>query len=36
VVAGSGTGELRGLRGTGEFSAPIGSTASIKLDYDID
>jgi hypothetical protein len=36
VVPGSGTGELRGLRGTGEFSAPMGSTASITLDYDFD
>jgi hypothetical protein len=36
VVPGSGTGDLRGLRGTGEFSVPMGSTASIALDYDID
>jgi hypothetical protein len=36
VVPGSGTGELRGLRGTGEFSAPMGSTASITLDYYFD
>ncbi len=36
VVPGSGTGELRGLRGSGEFSAPLGSTASIALDYDLE
>ena len=36
VVPGSGTGELRGLRGTGGFSAPHGPEASISLDYDFD
>jgi hypothetical protein len=36
VVPGSGTGELRGLRGTGGFSAPLGSEASITLDYDFE
>jgi hypothetical protein len=36
VVPGSGTGDLRGLRGKGEFSAPHGSTASITLDYDFE
>jgi hypothetical protein len=34
VVPGSGTGDLRGLHGKGQFSAPLGSTASITLDYD--
>jgi Protein of unknown function (DUF3224) len=34
VVPGSGTGDLRGLRGKGRFSAPLGSTASVTLDYD--
>jgi uncharacterized protein DUF3224 len=34
VVPGSGTGDLRGLRGNGHFSAPFGSTASVTLDYD--
>jgi hypothetical protein len=36
VVPGSATGELRGLRGHGGFSAPIGSEASITLDYDFE
>jgi hypothetical protein len=36
VVPGSGTGELRGLRGTGGFSAPHGPEASVSLDYDFD
>src|ERR1700730_12503108 len=36
VVPGSGTEELRGLRGPREFSAPMGSTASIPLDYDFE
>ena len=34
VVPGSGTGELRGLRGGGGFSAPHGGEPSMKLDYD--
>jgi Protein of unknown function (DUF3224) len=33
VVPGSGTGELRGLRGEGHFSAELGQHASITLDY---
>ena len=33
VVAGSGTGELEGLQGTGRMEAPMGSTASYELDY---
>jgi hypothetical protein len=32
--SGSGTGDLRGLRGSGGFSAPIGPDASVTLDYD--
>jgi hypothetical protein len=36
VVAGSGTGELRGLRGEGSFEAALGQHASITLDYDLD
>ena len=35
VVPGSGTGELAGLRGEGDFSAPMGSTASLTLEYDL-
>jgi hypothetical protein len=33
VVAGSGTGELRGLRGDGGFEAEIGKHGSWTLDY---
>ena len=37
VVAGSGTGELTGLRGEGEMVAPLGqSTATVSLDYDLE
>lgn len=36
VVPGSATGELRGLRGTGSFSAPQGRRASITLEYDFE
>ena len=36
VVAGSGTEELSGITGTGEFAAPMGSTASVELDYDVE
>jgi Protein of unknown function (DUF3224) len=32
VVPGSGTGELSGLRGQGQFSAPRASEASMTLD----
>jgi hypothetical protein len=35
VVAGSGSGELEGLTGSGGFSAPLGSTAEFNLDYDL-
>ena len=36
VVERSGTEELAGITGTGAFAAPLGSTASVKLDYDIE
>ena len=36
VVAGSGTEELSGITGTGAFAAPLGSTASVELDYDFE
>jgi hypothetical protein len=36
VVPGSGSGELRGLTGSGGFSAPHGPEASLTLDYDFD
>jgi len=36
VVPGSGSGDLRGLRGKGGFSAPHGSPASVTLDYDFE
>jgi hypothetical protein len=36
VVPGSGTDELRGLRGTGGFTAPPGSVATATLDYEFE
>jgi hypothetical protein len=33
VVPGSGTGELKGLRGEGSFTAELGQHAKITLDY---
>ena len=36
VVPGSGTGQLQGLRGSGEMTAPHGSTASFSLEYDFE
>jgi hypothetical protein len=36
VVPGSGTGDLRGLRGRGGFTAPLGPEATITLDYDFE
>jgi hypothetical protein len=33
VVAGSGTGELAGLRGEGGFRANLGENAQVHLDY---
>jgi hypothetical protein len=35
VVAGSGTGDLEGLRGQGRMHSPMGSTASFVLDYEL-
>ena len=34
VVPGSGSGDLVGLTGTGNFEAPMGSKASFELDLD--
>ena len=36
VVPGSGTDDLRGLRGDGTFAAPRGQSASVTLDYEIE
>jgi Protein of unknown function (DUF3224) len=36
VVPGSGSGELAQLRGEGGFSAPLGSEASVTLDYELE
>jgi hypothetical protein len=36
VVPGSGTEELSGLRGDGEFTAPVAGQPSITLDYELD
>lgn len=36
VVPGSGTGDLEGLRGRGEFSAPRGGEPSMSLEYDFE
>jgi len=36
VVSGSVTGDLAGLRGVGEFTAPHGGQASMALDYDFE
>ena len=33
VLAGSTAGDLTGLRGDGRFEAPLGSKASVTLDY---
>jgi hypothetical protein len=35
VVAGSGTDELADISGTGSFTAPMGSEATVTLDYDL-
>ena len=35
VVEGSGTGDLAGISGDGSFSAPLGSEASVELDYSV-
>jgi Protein of unknown function (DUF3224) len=36
VVPGSGTEQLAGLSGSGEFTAPLGGEPSVKLDYNLD
>ena len=36
IVPGSGTGDLDGLRGQGEFSAPQGGQASLTLECDFE
>jgi hypothetical protein len=36
VVPGSGTGELRGLRGDGGFNAELGQHGTIWLDYTLE
>jgi hypothetical protein len=36
VLPGSGTDDLEGLKGTGRMQAPMGSTASYELDYELD
>ena len=36
VIDGSGTEELSAITGTGAFAAPLGSTASVELDYDVE
>jgi hypothetical protein len=36
VVPGSATEELDGLRGKGEFNAPLGGQPSVTLDYDFE
>ena len=35
VVPGSSTGDLAGLRGSGLAVAPMGSTGTFSLDYDL-
>ena len=35
VVPGTGSGELAGLGGDGRFEAPMGSTASFELEYEL-
>lgn len=35
VVPGSGTGDLKGIEGKGEFRAPHGGEPSITLEYDL-
>jgi hypothetical protein len=36
VVAGSGTGDLAGLKGKGTFVSPLGEKAAVTLDYTIE
>jgi hypothetical protein len=35
VVPGAGKGDLKGLTGKGDFSAPMGSKGKYKLTYDL-
>ena len=35
VVAGSGTGDLANLRGTGTTAVPLGTSGTFTLDYDL-
>ncbi len=35
VVDGSGDGDLAGIRGSGSFTAPMGDTASMVLEYEL-
>jgi hypothetical protein len=35
VIAGSGTGDLEDLSGSGAFRAPHGSTAEFEFEYDL-
>jgi hypothetical protein len=35
VVPGSATGDLTGMRGTGQSAAPLGSTGTYSLDYEL-
>jgi hypothetical protein len=36
IVAGSGTGELKGIAGDGELRAPLGGEPSVTLNYRFD
>jgi Protein of unknown function (DUF3224) len=36
VVPGSATGDLTGLRGEGQFTAPLGGEPSLTLEYDFE
>lgn len=36
ILAGSGTGGLAGIGGSGHFAAPHGSHATYQLEYDLD
>jgi hypothetical protein len=36
IVAGSGTGELKGITGDGELRAPLGGEPSVSLNYRFD
>lgn len=36
IIAGSGTGELKGIAGDGQLRAPIGGEPSVPLNYRFD